>query len=85
MLNFQQLASKDNVAFYGILREEIEGLEYKSEAQLEFALFLGGHRFGKLFIETMPQTLTLSEKEAPKTEAERDRARARLCRNELGK
>ncbi len=40
---------------------------------------------GKLFIETMPATLTLSEKDAPKTDAERDRARAKLCHTALGK
>ena len=40
---------------------------------------------GKLFIETMPATLTLTEKETPKTGLDRDRARARLCREALGK
>ncbi len=40
---------------------------------------------GNLFIETMPATLTLAEKETPKTDSERDRARARLCHEALGK
>lgn len=40
---------------------------------------------GKLFIETMPATLTLSEKNAPGTDSERDRARAALCHSTLGK
>lgn len=40
---------------------------------------------GSLFVSTLPATLTLNEKEPPKTDFERDRARAKLVKATLGK
>ena len=79
----------EGILKYAHMLSSTEFIEHFSNIRLGIALGIitdiSYVTLGKLFIETMPQTLTLSEKEAPKTDWERDRARARLCRDILGK
>ncbi len=79
----------EGILKYAHMLSSAEFIEHFSNIRLGIALGIitdiSYITLGKLFIEAMPATLTLSEKEAPKTNSERDRARARLCREALGK
>ena len=79
----------EGILKYAHMLSSSEFIEHFSNIRLGIALGIITEisyvTLGKLFIETMPATLTLSEKETPKTDSERDRARARLCREALGK
>ena len=79
----------EGVLKYAHMLSSSEFIEHFSNIRLGIALGIitdiSYVTLGKLFIESMPATLSLSQKETPKTDSERDRARARLCREALGK
>ncbi len=84
-----RIKRSEGILRYAHMISSGEFIEHFSNIRLGIALGIitdiGYVTLGKLFIETMPATLTLAEKETPKTDSERDRARARLCREALGK
>lgn len=74
---------------YAHMLSSTEFLEHFANIRLGIALGIitdiSYVTLGSLFVETLPAVLTLSLEEKPATERERDRARAKLIKNTLGK
>ncbi|MBQ8208877.1 MAG: hypothetical protein IJZ89_09125 [Clostridia bacterium] len=91
--NLERLRDKvlrsEGILKYAHMLSSAEFIEHFANIRLGIALGIVTDisyvTLGSLLVETLPAVLTLSSSEKPKTDAERDRARAKLIKTTLGK